>query len=245
MGFSNLQRNFLVRLKIKCSKENRLLLRILGGNKKRIEKRVIGLAGLCAGAGTTHLSLMTGNYLANGLGIKVAVILLGEDNTFNELVKYVDYQYNEGISGSEKRNKIRSNLLLKYHGLTFNGMDIYKCNRSGTWQIFKDYYDYLILDFSSTNEKKIAMPDFMACNKKILVSSMTPYKLRECIERTTRIKRMLEGELIWVSQTYNLNQAKKLEKDLEVIIKVIPNEPDLIRIDGKHLKWLDELVFAQ
>jgi len=41
--------------------------------------------GVGRGVGTTHLTIMIGNYLANGLGKKVALLELNRNNAYSKI----------------------------------------------------------------------------------------------------------------------------------------------------------------
>ncbi|WP_027436906.1 hypothetical protein [Lachnospira multipara] len=235
----SLQKRFLGKRRWNARRKNRFK-DLIGLNSRRSSKKVIGLIGLSRGVGTSHLSLMLGNYLVNVLGIKTAIVCFDDGSLVDLLKQIFDRKSNSVFSKNNEEVE-------KFRGITHNGIDIFSHRSCENWRTLTNTYQYVIIDISvSDYNYSKAVKDFVSCDKKIIVGSMTPYKLNECIERFKRIKTLVgKEELSVVSMTYNKEEAKALKESFGVTIKAIPYEQDLRVTNGSNLKWLDELIFAQ
>lgn len=234
-------KQLLKRLKRKCKKRKIEFIRYFGANKKRLEKTTIGLLGLSKSVGTSHLSFVLANYLRNGLGLKVALIGFNNENDYEGLRAYLEMK-----AGNEGKAFKNCKELLKYQGINFNGIHYYTCKNIAYLGEITNSYDCAILDISINDENyREAIKLYFGCQKRFLLGSFSPYKIREVFERIRRIRlRENEEEIVMLTRDYNKKRNSKLVKEFNLSVKLIPEFLDIEIIDGKKLIWLDELIYS-
>jgi len=218
-------------------------MRHFKSNKKRLGKMSIGLLGLSRAVGTTHLAFALANYLRNGLGLKVALISFNNENDYEGLKDYANtYTGNKLFDLRDKSYKE----LRRFQGINFNGIHYYACNNNAYLGEIVNSYDCAILDIS-VNDKNYreALKFYFSCEKRFLLGSLSPYKLREVTERIRRIRlRDEEEDLTMLTRDYNKKRKAKLAKEFGVNVQIIPEIFDMEIIDGKNLIWLDGLIYS-
>ena len=216
---------------IKCLKIRFLRERFL---KRRTEKYmkadakatvVIGIMGIAQGVGTTHLSIMVGNYLANGLGNKVAIVGLGKKDD------YASFAPTPMGSRDECENEY----------FISNGMKFYKSvSNLQVPIILSKNYDYVIIDIECNNA--FGRNQFIKSDKKVVIGSLSRWKVNLYEQFLSDIQNMKEyKECKYVSLTMVKKCAKKIEQDYGIKIEQMPFEDNPFYIKCENLQWLKRL----
>lgn len=169
---------------------------------------------------------MLANYLANGLGKKVAVIELNTNKDFM---------------------RIRHQSHLIYHDtewFTYCGIDFYQNGTSVTvQQLNKKEYDYLIMDMG--NQYSEYENELAGNSQKIIVADMELWKIGKLYHYLSVEDRDRTDSDTYVSVTYQSQLAKKLKREFKVEIQQVPLERNPFAIRGENLTWFQRLLEEQ
>ena len=138
----------------KAAAAGRMVKKLNGFSIKRLkEKASIGIVGIGTGCGATHLTIALANYMQSALGKKTAVIELSGQQELKDLIK------KEG----GKKQKL---LGVSYYtdGCGTNVPDI-----------MNSTYEAVILDLGA--DYMAAREEFLRCDRKIVVGSISPWKV--------------------------------------------------------------------
>lgn len=216
---------------IKCLKIRFLRERFLKQRTERYVKTntkatiVIGIMGIAQGVGTTHLSIMVGNYLANGLGNKVAIVELGKKDD------YASFAPEKMLCDDEHKNK----------HFTSNGMEFYESVLNFEVPIIlSKNYDYVIFDIECSNV--FGKNQFVRSDKKIVIGSLSRWKVN-LYEQFISDMKGIEGykDCKYVSLTMVKKCAKRIEHDHGIKIDQIPFDDNPFHIQCENLQWLKHL----
>lgn len=203
--------------------------------RARKTSEVIGLIGICPGAGTTHLGIMLAGYYANGLHRKVAIVGIGPAQDYDLIREELNtkrVRYYRGNSGR--------------HAFSYKGIDFFARVSDGMIGVLRDFYDIIIVDLNLNgveNNMLSSLREVTECDKKILVGSFSPWKCRECINKIERINRILNvNGLTLATMTTNPKRVKQLEKQYKIRVCQVPMETNPFRICGEHLAFIRQLV---
>jgi len=179
--------------------------------------------GIGRGVGTTHLTIMMGNYLANGLGKKVALLELNRNNTYSE-IKLM------------KCSKIRKACF------EVNGMDFYEnISYEDIPKIMESNYNYLILDVS--NNYILGKNEFLRSHKKIVVGSLSKWKAQEYFEYFENMKLTSDiSACEFLSLSKDRDVVKIVKDKYRVGIDQIPFEQNPFYIAGNHMGWIEKII---
>ena len=122
---------------------------------EKSERIIIGIAGVAAGAGVTHLTIALANYSATVKKRKTAVIELSGNHAMEEL--------------GETGNAFVMQQVTYYPNLLHHQIP----------EVLKEDYEVLILDLGCTYHR-IRM-ELLRCNEKLIVGSSAPWRSREYI----------------------------------------------------------------
>ena len=172
--------------------------------------------GIGRGAGTTHLSVMIANYLSNGHHKKVMLAAFGSEN------EYAGYIF----------DRIKKKAAFDY---TF-------CNsEKDIIKIMAGNYDDIIIDTSTSS--MIGRREFQRSQKKIIIGSMSRWKVHELHNYLEKSEKEYENmNFCFLSLTNERKEAIAIKKRYGVDIGMIPFEKDPFHMDGKHMKWIKELI---
>jgi len=179
--------------------------------------------GVGRGVGTTHLTIMMGNYLANGLGKKVALLELNKNNTYSEI-------------------KLMKCSRIKKTCFEVNGIDFYEnISYEDIPKIMANNYNYLILDVSSNYI--LGRNEFLRSHKKIVVGSLSKWKAQEyfkCFENMQLISEISACQFLSLSKDF---EVVKIVKDkYGVPIVQIPFEENPFYIESNHMEWIGKIL---
>ncbi|MGN0317214.1 MAG: hypothetical protein ACI4E1_04670 [Lachnospira sp.] len=195
---------------------------------------VIGLIGICPGAGTTHLGIMLANYYANGLHKKVAVVGIGPAQDYDLIREELDTKRVRYYKGSFGR-----------HAFSYKGIDFFARVHDGMIGILRDFYDIIIVDLSLDgvdSNMLAALREVTECEKKILVGSFSPWKCKECVKKIERINRILKVDgLTLATMTTSPKRVKEIEKNYNIRVCQVPMETNPFKICGEHLGFIKNL----
>ena len=179
--------------------------------------------GVGRGVGTTHLTIMMGNYLVNGLGKKVALLELNRNNSYTEI-----------------KNMKCSNIYKTCFEV--NGMDFYEnILYEDIPKIMESNYNYLILDVSSNYI--LGRNEFLRSHKKIVVGSLSKWKAQEyfdCFEDMKLISEISVCEFLSLSKDCDI--VKIVKDKYRVQIDQIPFEQNPFYIGGNHMEWIEKIL---
>lgn len=183
--------------------------------------------GIGRGVGTTHLSIMVANYLANGRKKKVALLELNKNNVFAELK-------NDGNLKDNKINSSRSSCF-KLIGIDFHR----NIQEEDISKIMAENYDYIILDVSGNFI--LGRKEFLRSHKKIIVGSLSRWKAHEYYDYFEKA-----GTKCQDSRFLTFAADRKLfgmvRNNYGVNIGQIPFEEDPFHMNGVNIKWIEEIM---
>jgi len=179
--------------------------------------------GVGRGVGTTHLTIMLGNYLANGLGKKVALLELNSNHTYSKI------RLMKGSKISEACFEV-------------NRMDFYEnISYEDIPKIMADNYNYIILDVSSSN--MLGKNEFLRSHKKMVVGSLSKWKAQEyfnCFDNMQQISEISACQFL--SLSYDCEVAKIVKDKYGVKIDQIPFEQNPFYIGSNHIEWISKIL---
>ncbi len=180
--------------------------------KEKVQgKFIIGLIGTHPGAGVTHLGIMLSNYFSEYLGCKTAFLECGSGSDFQYLQQYF-YDPGEDIYNRD---------FFTIHRVTFYK----KRNLQGIPEIIGDQYDCIVLDLGTDMVKNKS--EFLRCDKKIVVSSLSVWKeheMRQFIENTKHLRN--SEQWTYVIPFTDHAAVNRVSKKLHRKVYGIPYEPD-------------------
>ena len=153
-------------------KESRRIYKEYRTSAKLTSIKLIGVAGLCSGAGTTQMCIMLAVFMGKVLKKKTAVA--GDEVTYSLMLRQM-----------QKASAIQHKGIASRHAYSMDGIDYYCGIRDEDIGILRQKYDVIILDisfentFDNTNVTFARMVSRLsACDEKILAGSMLPWKSR-------------------------------------------------------------------
>lgn len=195
-------------------KENKKEYRSLG-------RLVIGIVGTHKGVGVTHLGLMLTSCISEGIGLSTA-FLHWPDSRDICLLRNHFFSEDETISGNKnipgKEGIFRSEHLFRSEHIsgsrhiprreefTVSKASFYPVvGKESMAEILAKGYDCIVMDFG--NAFKEHREEFLRCDKKIVVGSLTPWK-QYCLEDFIAESEMITGSSDWI---YAINFAAERE----------------------------------
>lgn len=130
------------------------------GRAKIVDTTEYGIMGVEHGIGTTHTAMMLATYLAKDTTKSVALVEINNSNNMRDLAEWVT---GEKI---ETNNYPLGNIDI-YFGvdyLTFTAM-------------YKDNYDYVVVDFGCYNKKREVIKEYIRIKNKFIVASGIDWNL--------------------------------------------------------------------
>lgn len=184
---------------------------------------IIGVMGVGRGVGTTHLTIMMGNYLTNGLGKTVALLELNRNNTYSEIKRM-------------KCSKI-SELCFEV-----NGMDFYEdVSYEDIPKIMANNYNYVILDISSNYI--LGRNEFLRSHKKIVVGSLSRWKAQEYLNYFENMQLLCEiPSCKFLSLSKDCEVIKIIKNKYRSTIGQIPFELNPFHIESNHMEWIGKIL---
>lgn len=179
---------------------------------RSLGRLVIGIAGTHKGVGVTHLGLMLTSCISEGIGLSTA-FLHWPDSRDICLLRNHFFSEDEGISGNKnipgKEGICRSGHLFnseQREEFTVSKASFYPgVGKERMAEILAKGYDCIVMDFG--NAFKEHREEFLRCDKKIVVGSLTPWK-RYCMEDFIVESEMITGSSDWI---YAINFAAERE----------------------------------
>ena len=132
---------------------------------------------------------------------------------------------------------VRYKKMVSRHAYSINGIDFYGVLNDNSFNILKDNYDIVIIDidFSDAKDTFARMTATLAgCDKKMLIGSMLPWKLKECIKKIERMGRFLHIKGLTMYTLTNGTNGVKVE--------LTPIERNPFMISGENLHWFMKLL---
>ena len=218
-------------------KESRRIYKEYRTSAKLTSIKLIGVAGLCSGAGTTQMCIMLAVFMGKVLKKKTAVA--GDEVTYSLMLRQM-----------QKAAAIKHKGIASRHAYSMDGIDYYCGIRDEDIGILRQKYDVIILDisfentFDNTNVTLARMVSRLsACDEKILAGSMLPWKSRECEKKMERIERFLDIRgLKMVTLAACDKEAVSIIKKHGVEVVLIPFERNPFVISGENLRSFLELL---
>lgn len=214
-------------------KESRKIYKEYRTSAKVTSIKTIGVAGLCSGAGATHMCIMLAVFMGKVLKRKTAVT--GDEVTYSLMLRQIP-----------KAGSIQHKGIASRHAYSADGIDYYCGIREEDIGILRQKYDVIIQDISFNNMDDTfarTVSRLSACDEKILAGSMLPWKSRECEKKTERIGRFLDIRgLKMVTLTTCDKEAVSAIKKYGVKVVPMPFERNPFMISGENLKNFLELL---
>ena len=179
--------------------------------------------GVGRGVGTTHLTIMMGNYLTNGLGKKVALLELNKNNTYSKIM-------------CRKCSKISETCF------EVKGMDFYEnISYEDIPKIMASNYHYLILDVSS--RYILGRNEFLRSHKKIIVGSLSKWKAQEYLNCFEDMQLKSEfPDCQFLSLSNDCEVVKIVRNKYGVQVNQIPFEQNPFYIGSNHMEWIEKII---
>ena len=208
-----------------------ILLKKISRKENQPGKLTIGLIGTHHGAGVTHLSIMVASYLSEWLGKKVAYVEYGQRKD----IKHMQHLY-EGTYCSAKEGSEEEGFFL-IHRVTY-----YKSVKPADLsEIIGGSFDCIILDLGMDFTKN--KHEFLRCDKKIVVSSLTPWKQHELerfYEHTCHINQSDEWQyMIPFVEKQGIKQAAR---DFRKQLWRIPYEPNPFSLSEETIHFFQKII---
>lgn len=208
-----------------------ILLKRISRKENESGKLTIGIIGTHHGTGVTHLSILLANYLSEWLGKKVAYVEYGGQKD----IKFMQYIY-EGTCGSSKESSEEESFFL-IHRVTY-----YKSVKpTELAEIIGDSFDCVILDLGMDFTKN--KHEFFRCDKKLVVSSLTPWKQQELerfYEHTCHINQ--SDEWLYMIPFGERQEIKQAAKEFGKQFWGIPYEPDPFSLSEKTVHFFQKII---
>ena len=143
------------------NQDNIIDYRVDKNGRARIVNTVeYGIMGIEHGAGTTHMAMMLATYLAKDTSKSIALIEINNSNNMRDLAEWVSGQKIE--TNNYPLGNIDVYFDVDY--LTFTAM-------------YKDNYDYVVVDFGCYNRKREVIKEFIRIQNKFIVASGIDWNL--------------------------------------------------------------------
>lgn len=189
--------------------------------------RLIGIAGICPGCGTTHLAILTANCLASWMQRRAALIDWSGHGDFAAIEALM-------ASGREKNGKTSA------RGYSLLDVDYY---REGTPGILaacmEGPYDDVVIDFGQLQSG--IREDWLRCGTKILTASLSEWKLGVFLEFLEREMRPGSG-WIYAAAFGSEDTRKRMERRFGISLKRIPLSVDAFSVDSRVKDWLEGIL---
>jgi hypothetical protein len=194
-------------------------------NKNSIQTTcIIGVMGVGRGVGTTHLTIMLGNYLANGLGKTVALLELNRNKAYSDM-QHIKCSKISKFCFEEKNLKF-------YENVSYDSIP----------EIMANNYNYMILDISSND--LFGKNEFIRCHKKIVVGSLSRWKVHEYINFLENMQLLSEVAVCqFLSLSRDGKAAEFIEDNYKVKINQIPFELNPFYIESSHMEWIARILY--
>lgn len=190
-------------------------------------KLLIGIIGTHIGVGSTHFAILLSNYISECLGKKTAYI---------ECYPQDELRYLEEAYSSKGKATPRDQEFSLY------GVDYYKSmHERKIAEVIGYEYDSIILDLG-TDLKKVEN-EFIRCDKKIVISSLTIWKVRKLenfLERTEELRE--KQELIYGIPFSTGKNARRISKKYKIPAFSIPYEPNPFVISADTIKMFQKII---
>lgn len=180
--------------------------------------------GICHGVGTTHLSLMTANYFANVLGLKVAVVEFNDSNDFMKIRMETGLTY-EKIKAFSYRN------MYFYKSDSFNELA----------KISAMDYEIIIIDMQYWY--KDCFDEFLCSDIRIVTSSVNIWKLNDLKKFFVNNKDIDSSVYKCVSLSNDESKKHEVEHEFNRKIIGVPYEPNPFNISPDSIAWIEMLLF--
>jgi len=190
--------------------------------KKHWNKKIIGCLGVGRAVGTTNLVLSVANCLANGCGLRVAVIEANTHNDYLSLRRRTEY-------GNASQNSFEA-----------GGIYIYrKLSSCETAEVLAMDYDAVILDLQYEDaDWNIWLAQ---CDRKIAIVGLQPWNRRSA-ERFLQQEHTKLQQITCVSLSVFPQFQKWIRKQYEIDVTEIPMERDVFCIQSENLHWYQNLI---
>ncbi len=202
---------------------------------KKVEKEsterkqwIIGVIGTSAGLGVTHFCFMLAHYYSHWLGYKTACISYSPDDEY-ELVK-------EYYGGKKEKSYDQMNSFF-YQGMTF----FHNITELEWVNIINDDFKCIIMDMG--HEYSIQKNELLRCNKKIILTCLSPWKLDSLNLFLDEVQEVKFKEQ-WIYFVPNGQKDFKTKSYVDVPGKMleIPLEPDPFYIGLKTVDFFSKIL---
>ena len=185
------------------------------------ESRLIGVAGMQSGGGSTHLCMMIANYLVNVKGHSTAII---------------------DLSGTKDYGQAQ--IILNARGdvskFNYGGIDFFsQADKGLIYRLARGTYEYTILDLGQNKEAYDLLP---GCFLRIATGKMNQWNTDQYISGVNNIKLAADKQKIhYFSFSSNAKSRKLFKKIFGEESGYIPFEPDPFSLHGDSLDFLNKL----
>lgn len=197
--------------------------------------KIIGVCGCGNGVGTTHLSIMLGNYTSSKLMKKTAVIEMNDSQDFDRL------------AGSCKNLKViesETGVKVLGEGIVFflNGIDYYsRTDENRLLYIMNKDYEYIIIDLG--NVASGIKSELLRCNEKIIIGSGALWKKQKFVNTVRELKKVPNSERWnYCICCSDKETQKNIENEAEISVKNIPYMPEAFYVDSSNFNFFESLL---
>jgi hypothetical protein len=189
--------------------------------------QTIGIMGIDAGNGVTHLAIMMGNYITAKLHKNTGILEMNNTGAFLELKE----SYGENTNKNQEDNHFKIADVTYYYGIGNN--------RIG--EVYSKGYEYIIIDMGTYNEKKTE--EFLKCSIKILIGNLNPWNNKKFISTIESfIAHGKVEKMKYLVQFKEDDMMHQFEKVYQINMYIMPYEPDPFLIHGCNFGFLEHLL---
>lgn len=183
---------------------------------------MIGIAGLCRAAGTTHFSIQLANYLTGVRRKHTAVLEWNQSGCFERLRKMcMVHQTREPFS------------VLDVHYFSGAGKDrLIDC--------MNGIYQYIIIDFGDNYEE--IRTEFLRCDLRFIVTALSEWQLQSFLDFAGNLKNKEERELEYFMCFGSEETRLEIRRSLHMEIRRIPVSEDAFTITKKAIDFFETLI---
>jgi hypothetical protein len=169
------------------------------------------------------MSVMIGNYLANGRGMRVALVEYNSHNDFSRIRKETDKSF-------ETMNCF-----------TYCTMDFYRnVGSAKIASVIAKNYDIVILDMEYTYSN--CFDEFMRSDIRIAVGGMDMWRIGRLKGFLQEAHNLQSNSYHCVTVSYIKKKAQALEREFAVKLLAVPFERDPFLISAESLLWLKSIT---
>lgn len=193
------------------------------------------VAGVEQGVGTTHFSILLGNYFAAVYNKKVAVVSLSHNSDFINMC--------EVYEGCEKEKLLKEEYIEFRIGNILFFTTYSKHNIEKIFQrVKKININYIVYDVGTNYF--LYRNNLIMCNQKYLIGSVSLWKIAQYSYFLNLLKENEENNLWKYLYTHGEKQnAKNFSESNNIILNKIPYSENPFKVSGECIEKLEKIIW--